>query len=139
MAITLEGIALPDLVIPDEFAQTKVRSVFNETLGGSAVVWESPRVVKYIDLVGGSDFGFITRNVLITLRTMADVPGAMYELVYENVSYTVRFRNEDGGGIEASPVIARPNQVSADYYNNVRLKFVTWESPTIVMTTTTTT
>lgn len=124
MAITLDGVSLPDLIIEDEFSQSKVRSVFNETLGGRAVVWETSRSIKYLDLMGGEDFGWITRSTLSSLRAKADVPGATYTLVYESDTYTVRFRNEEGDAIEATPVVARPNQATGDYYKNVTIKLM---------------
>lgn len=126
MAITLDGISLPDLVIESEFAETKVRSVVEESLGGKPIVWETSRTLRILDLVGGSDFGWIERSVLALMRAKADIAGATYILVYESDTYTVRFRNEDSPTIEADPIIPRPNHADEDYYNNVRLKLMTW-------------
>ncbi len=126
MAITLDGLTLPDLTKRNEFANAKVRSVVNETLGGKPVIWESGRSIDAFDLVGGSDWGWISRTTLISLRTRADVVGATYTLVYESDTITVRFRNEEGDAIEAVPLIARPNHDNTDWYNNVILKLMTW-------------
>ena len=124
MAITLDGITLPDLVIGNEFAETKVRSVVAESLGGKPIIWETSRSMRLLDLIGGDDFGWIERSVLVSLRARADVVGATYDLVYESDTYTVRFRNEDTPAIEAEPIIPRPNHAAGDYYNNVRLKLM---------------
>lgn len=126
MAITLDGLTLPNLVKEDEFGKSKVRSVVNETLGGKPVIWESARTIKSFNLVGGKGFGWISRTTLISLRAKADVVGAAYTLVYESETITVRFRNEEGNAIEAIPLVARPNHDGTDWYNNVVLKLMTW-------------
>lgn len=126
MAITLDGLTLPNLVKEDEFGKSKVRSIVNETLGGTPIIWESARTIKPFDLIGGNDWGWISRTTLISLRTKADVVGATYTLVYEAETITVRFRNEEGNAIEATPLVARPNHDDTDWYNNVVLKLMTW-------------
>lgn len=126
MSITLDSLALPDLAKANEFANAKVRSVVNETLGGKPIIWESARTLKAFNLVGGNDWGWISRATLISLRAKADVVGATYILIYESETTTVRFRNEEGDAIGATPLIARPNHDSTDWYNNVILKLMTW-------------
>lgn len=124
MAITLDGIDLPDLVIENEFQETKVKAVVAESLGGKAIIWETSRSMRSIDLIGGVDFGAIERSVLVSLRALADVVGASYTLVYESSTYTVRFRNEEAGAIDASPINPRPNHADTDWYNNVKIKLM---------------
>ena len=126
MAITLDSITLPDLLLDQEFSKSKVRGIAQETLGGKPVIWESARTMKSFDLIGGYSFGWIARSVLAELRVIADVVGATYALVYESDTLTVRFRSEDGDAISASPIVGRPNHVDGDWYNNVTIKLMTW-------------
>ena len=57
-------------------------------------------------------------------ESVSSVPKATYTLTFEGVSYTVRFRNEDYPPVEAEPIIERPNYVTTDLYNNVRIKLM---------------
>ena len=123
MSITLAGIALPDLVLDNEYGWSPVTASVRQTLGGSLVVWEQPRPGRPLDLTGGSDSGWITRATLESLRALAAVPGASYELSYEGTAYTVRFRHEDTA-LEAVPAVPRPNQQPEDLYHSVRIRLM---------------
>lgn len=126
MAIALGGVSLPDLVMDQEYAWTGVESAVDLTIGGAPIVWEREISGQPLDLVGGDDTGWITRTTLESLKSIASVPRATYTLSYEGTDYTIRFRHEDGA-IEATPVISRPNQASADYYRNVRIRLMVAE------------
>jgi hypothetical protein len=124
MAITLNGTTLPDLVIEDEFSTPAVIGRTTPTAGGGANIQEMAIISgQPLDLVGGDDFGWIDRSVLVTLYALL-VPNATYALVYESTTYTVRFRTEEEDPIQATPIVPRPNHDTTDKYNNVRLKLM---------------
>jgi len=124
MSITLGGISLPDLTKDGEFSQQQVRAVVEFSLGGTPNIWEDLKYGKSIDLIGTSDTGWIDRQTLLDLQALVGVPLVSYSLDYEGELKTVRFRHEDQPVIEADPIIPRPNHVTTDYYNNVRIKLM---------------
>ncbi len=101
MAITIDTITLPDLVIDNEFGHSDIRSTVLFALGGSPLIFEQSMGGKEIDLVGTVDSGWISRSDLSSLHALATVPRATYTLSYEGSESTVRFRNEDQPVIEA--------------------------------------
>lgn len=122
--ISLEGITLPDLVWSG-INTAPVKAVTESALDGTPIIWEqSANGGLLIDLVGGDDNGWITKATLLNLWTLASTARAVYTLVYEGDTYTVRFRNEDHPAIEVDPVIGRPNPDGADNYNNVWIKLM---------------
>jgi len=127
MAVTLESVVLPDLIIENEFAWTGVSAEVARTLAQNLIIWEEEKTGKPLDLVGDYLHGWITRETLNEILELSKVTGASYELQYETDLYVVRFRHEDPPVIEASPLIPRPNQGGTDYYSNVRLKFMVLE------------
>jgi len=138
MAITLGAVALPDLIIDNEFGLSGIQAVVKFSLGGTPLIFEQERGGKPLDLVGTADSGWITKATLLSLRAMASVPRATYLLSYENTNYTVRFRNESQPVIEAEPVLPRPNQEVDDWYANVRIKLMDVGGSAATATTTTT-
>lgn len=134
--ITLGGITLPDLVWEEELAWTGVEERVEYTLGGQVLVWEQAVGGRPITLTGGSDWGWITRGTLKSLRALAAAANAEYTLNYEGSLYTVRFIKS--GALEASPLVPRPNAADTDYYNNVRINLM-MISDVVAATTTSTT
>lgn len=122
--ISIEGIELPNLIIEDEFAWVGLEAEVTRTLGGNVLIWEREINGKPINLVGGSDFGWITRLQLKSLFAIASVPRSVYSLDYNGILYQVRFRSEDKTPIEATPLVPRTNYEDTDYYNNVKLKLM---------------
>lgn len=121
----LNGIELPGLVIADDMTPFGVLATTAPTLAGGMVIWEQRQTAgKQINLVGGADFGWLTRGTLKTLRDMAALPGASYALQTAHGNYTVRFRNEEPPAIAASPIVERPNPADTDWYNNVQIKLM---------------
>jgi len=123
---TLHTTALPGLVLENDVAPGAVQATVSATLSGRKVIWEQPsNGGGSLDLVGGSDFGWLTRSALAALAALANVVGATYTLTAPDATTrTVRFRNEDGPAIESTPLVARPNQAATDYYNNVKIKLM---------------
>lgn len=126
MAITLGGVTLPDLVIGDEYAWTGIEAAVDMTVGGAPIVWEREVSGQPLDLVGGDDWGWITRTTLESLKALAAVARSTYTLSFEGTDYTVRFRHEEGA-LEATPIIPRPNHDGTDYYRGVRIRLMITE------------
>lgn len=124
MAVILEGITLPDLVIDNEFSNLKIRAEEEKSLSGRSIIWEQSTSFKPIDLIGGDDFGWISRTDLLQVQAFAEVAGATYTLNYEGTIYTVRFRNEDAPAIETDLVVPRSNPEGGDWYHNLRIKLM---------------
>ena len=124
MAILLDAVELPDLLIDNEFGWNGVQAVVEMSLGGRPIVWEGSATGKELDLVGGSDWGWISRSVLESLQALASVPLATYLLSYEGTEYTVRFRHEDNPTIEAEPIVPRPNAAGIDWFRNVTIRLM---------------
>lgn len=122
--VTLEGIDLGNLVIDGEFEFSPVQAQVAPTIGGGLVVWEKTRSGRTIDLVGGSDFGWLPRSVLLQVQALAAVPNATYTLIFNGSTSRVRFRHEEGSPVSAPPLVPRPNHEDSDYYNNVSIKLM---------------
>lgn len=121
----LNGLELPGLVIDADMQPFGVLATTAPTLAGGMVIWEqSQSAGRQINLVGGSDFGWLARSAMITLKTIASIPGATYTLETSEGNYTVRFRNEDQPAVTGSPIVERPNPESTDWYNNVQIKLM---------------
>lgn len=121
----LDYIRLPDLVIDNEFGKENVHAETERSLDGRPIIWDQEIPTgKPFDLVGGDNFGWITRDNLINLQALAATPNAVYYLWYNQRKFLVRFRNEDTPVISASPLVPRWNHEVTDYYNNVRIKLM---------------
>ena len=125
MTITLGGVTLPDVIIADEFGTPNIAATATPTAGGGVNIQEyTISKGQYMTLVGGANFAWITRTTLIALKALADNPLVSYTLTYESTTYTVRFAHETPPVIEATPIVARPNQASTDKYNNLVIKLM---------------
>jgi hypothetical protein len=122
--ILLDALILPDLVRGDDIAWTGVAAEVDTALDGTPVVWEGSRAGRPIDLAGGADTGWISREALLILRSLASVPGATYVLDYEGEAFRVRFRHEDAPVIQATALVPRPNAAPGDWYTNVLIKLM---------------
>lgn len=122
--IQLDSLILPDLVWTDRYSHSGVESQVEKTLSGRPIIWEQSTQGQPITLEGGSDTAWILKSDLDILYAMTKIPNAYYELSFEGVLYTVRFRNEEPPCIEASPLVGRPNQAAGDYFNNLGIKLM---------------
>lgn len=125
MNMFLNTIELPGLVIANDMTGTAIRATASKTLSGRSVVWEEQTTGgRTLDLVGGSDYGWLIRDDLQALNALANTTGATVTLTLADSStITVRFRHEDTA-IEATPLVARPNPEATDYYNNVIIRLM---------------
>jgi hypothetical protein len=126
MAITLDGIQLPDMLLdPDPDLVPRIRSSTEFSLGLRPLVWEgSMNGGRAFDLVALPDQGWgptgtsegLTRANLEAIWAKSDTPGWSGILTYETRTFRVRFRHEESPAIEVEPIVPRPNQASGDYY-----------------------
>lgn len=123
--IYLHGIELPGLVIDKDISAGALRTTVTETVDGGKVIWEEPiSGGSSFDLMGGADFGWLSRGALLSLVALANVAASSYTLTLSDASTkTVRFRTEDGA-IEATPLVSRPNPAATDFYNNVIIRLM---------------
>lgn len=125
MAISLDGLSLPDLIWEDEFEWDPIETSMELTLGGRPVVWEDDILAgRPITLSAHPDQGWLTRSQVLSLKEKAEVKGATYILDYEGQLFTVRFRRELGTAVEVEPVVPRPNHQNGDYYTG-RVRLIT--------------
>jgi hypothetical protein len=125
MAIYIDTVELPDLVFVDAFGEPPVAAVVEQSIINTPIVFEAESSAgRRRDLMGGMDWGWITKSVLDDLFALASVAGATYVLSYEGVSYTVRFRLEELPVLSAESIVPRPNAADADYYRNVLIKLM---------------
>ena len=121
--ITLESIDITGLIVADDFT-TNVFGVTQRANDGSLIVYEQENKYKDIILIGGSDWGWLTRSIMNQLHALANGISVSYELDYEGVLSTVRFKSEDIPVISGTPLIKRSNKEDADYYNDIVLKLM---------------
>lgn len=116
-------IDLTGLVIDDDFS-LGIDSETDTADDGSLILYG--REIKYreIDLIGGSDWGWLTLAHLRALQDLGKVLDSTYELFYEGTVLSVRFRTEDIPTISGEKIIIRSNQETTDYYNNIILKLM---------------
>lgn len=126
MSISIDAVELPDLVpVPDfEFGDSGVDSRFYQSRAGTPIIFEQSRGYKEVDLVGGSNTGWVTRDTLKNLQSIANIPNTEYTLTYEGVLYNIRFRNWEQPVIEADPLVPRPNPSDSDLYHNLVIKLI---------------
>ena len=135
MAIRIGSVTLTEVVIENEYGWAGIDVRASTALDGTPIIWEQSASGQPMDLVGERDTAWLTRSTLSALQALAAVPNATYTLVYQERSFSVRFRHEDAPVISAESIIPRPNQADADWYNRVRIKLMI---VTTISTTTTT-
>lgn len=119
--VVLEGINLPDLEFQDRFTYSGIESRVSFSLGGNPIVWEQVKPAgRPIILRGGDNWGALKRSVLEQLQALASVVGATYTLEYYGTPYDVRFMNEQGNPVEASPV----GHHESGWFNNIVIKLM---------------
>jgi len=123
--ITLDGIDITGLIMPDEFGFPNVVSVVDQSVINSPIVYSTEKYSgRNIDLVGGDSWGVLQKSVLDSLFALTGVINAVYTLVYESQTFSVRWRTEDQPAIEARKVQNRSNTQATDYFNNIVLKLM---------------
>lgn len=99
---TLNGIDLGDLVLSTSL-DPKIDVVVDKASDGSLLSYERDRLYENYSLRGGEDWGLLDFSDMMTIKQMASIKKATYSLIYNSVSYIVRFRNEDIPVISGEP------------------------------------
>ena len=126
--ITLAGITLnPDLQLdPPLYAIDRVSAVTEWSRGGSQIVYERLDKSVPVNLVGGTDWGGMTRATMALLYALVPVVDTTYTLAYHGTSMTVRFRHEERPVITCRPIgiWRRDQEVTTNQFVDVVLKLM---------------
>jgi hypothetical protein len=125
MAIQLDTIVLPDtLNLQEAYGNPLIVSAVDLTIGGTPIIHEQQILGRPLTLVGEENRGWIDFSILQSLVAIASVVNAQYTLLFEGQSFNVRFRHEDSPVIVAEPIVARPNHIATDQFNNVTINLM---------------
>lgn len=117
---TLNGIDIGDLVLSPSL-DPKIDVTVDKASDGSIISYEKDRLYENFSLTGGEDWGLVPYSVMMNIKSMASVKKATYLLIYNNISYIVRFRIEDVPVISGDPVNEHLKESS---FNNVEFKLM---------------
>ena len=127
MAITLAGVTLDsDLILdPPLYSLQKIEAESSYTRGGRLIRWTRTRKDVAFDLIGGDDFGWLTKAMLSSLFTASETITTK-TLAFHSTNYTVWFRYEDAPIIEYDPVkiLRGSDEATTDLVKNVKIKLV---------------
>lgn len=125
--ITLAGIELPDdLDWGDEFAWEPVGQVITPTLSGAIIVEESVQSEGRPITLRSDGEAWVSRSTVLALQSLAAAPSTRMQLFLNGRIFTVIWRRENGGGLEAKQLyrIADPD-AQTPYEITLRLLEVT--------------
>jgi len=123
MSIILEGVDITGLVL-EEVSFNLIESISEKSISNSIVFFEMERKFKKFNLVGGENFGWLSKSVFETLNDMANTLGSFYTLDFEGDIKLVRFRTDEELPVFGDQIIKRTNENPEDFYNNVVLKLI---------------
>lgn len=117
-------LTLPDdLLWPDEYEWQAVEQRTQYTITGALLVEASPKQAgRPITLQGGTDYAWIDRATLETLRTWAGYAAETLVLSYRGASFDVAF-DHSRGALAATAVIDYSDPDGTDYYA-LTLRFI---------------
>lgn len=121
MAITLDGITLPDdLVWSDEHNWSPVRQSIDKSLNGALIVQESAQLKgKFITLVGDQTV-WVTKATLELLEVKANTPNLTMSLDYWGTVVNVIFlRSGDKSPIQSKQIVELANPDNDHIYSIV--------------------
>jgi len=126
MSITLDILILPDLFFENRFDWTGVEAETERAKAGNVIAFERSISGRAIDLNGDPEGAWMTYAEIQALRSLAAVPGAVYDLDLHGEAKKVRFRHEESPVITADPVLDKRTTDPADtqYFNNVKIKMM---------------
>ncbi|MCP3286988.1 MULTISPECIES: hypothetical protein [Aeromonas] len=125
--ITLAGIELPDdLDWEDEFAWEPVGQVITPTLSGAIIVEESVQSEGRPITLRSDGEAWVRRSTVLALQSLAAAPSTRMPLFLNGRIFTVIWRRENSGGLEAKQLyrIADPD-AQTPYEITLRLLEVT--------------
>lgn len=117
---TLNGIDIGDLVLSASL-DPRVDAVVDKASDGSLLSYEKDRLYENYSLRGGEDWGLLSFSDMMTIKQMASVKKAIYSLIYNSVSYIVRFRTEEIPVISGEPFNEHLQESS---FKNVEIKIM---------------
>lgn len=106
MAITLNGLALPDgLRWSDEFTWSPLQTTRDYSLTGALILQSAERLAgRPITLIGGERWAWMTRANLLALQTLLDTDAASLTLILHDArSFAVTPVYEGDGPLDATP------------------------------------
>lgn len=118
MAILLGNTTLnPNMVWVDRYAYSPVVQEVQTTLDGYPVVYTRSRTAGMpITLVALEDQGWLTKAMADAVQTSALLPGAVFELVIGDETFSVVFRHHDAPAVIFRPLITRAVPLPEDYF-----------------------
>jgi hypothetical protein len=120
---TIDSIILHNGLYRDNLhGKSGLDGVMNRARDGTAHIWEQSSKNSDFDLVGSSNTGIIYVSQIKALNALASVPGAIYSLIYNSETISVRFRTWEQPVIEHNPLGPREVMNDNDILTNVRIK-----------------
>lgn len=126
--ITLGGVTLnPDLQLdPQLYGIDRVSAVSEWSRGGKQLVYERLDKSVPVALVGGTDWGGMTRTTMAALYALVPVVDTTYTLSYHGTTMTVRFRHEERPVISCRPIGTwrRDQEAATNLFVDVQIKLM---------------
>ena len=131
ITLTKDGIALElpqDLIWSDELTWSAVAQSKERGIWGTLIVDAMARNGgRPITLTGDGNSAWITRNVLLTLKTWAAIPGQRFTLALLGQTVTVIFDHgteEETRAMAMAAVVEYSDPEETDYYCSLTLRFI---------------
>ncbi len=124
--VTLGGVDLPDDINwIDEFNFQPVSQSVTRTIAGNLVQFNQALVLgRPITLEAIEDEGWLTKDQVDSIQSLASTPGGTFTLAIGAQSFTVTFRHDEGA-FEPSPFLSRIDPASGDFFRAIiRLRTV---------------
>lgn len=124
--IIFDGVILSgSLQWIDKSGYERVAQERKVTLGGKSVFYTKALIGgRPITLVATEETGWLTKAMVDSLTSRAEVPGLVYTLSLHGESFQVVFRHEDTPALEFNPLQPRATQLADDSYIGT-LKLIT--------------
>lgn len=120
MTVSIGGVALEpesDVIWQDRYASQDVAQVNRRTLGLRLVVFAGALVAgKAITLQATDNYGWLRKATVDALIALANVPGAIYTLVFGAETFSVIFDHSGGPAVDMKPLVARVAHATTDYF-----------------------
>ena len=131
ITLTKDGTTLElpeDLIWSDELTWSAVAQSKERGIWGTLIVDAMARNGgRPITLTGEGNSAWITRNVLLTLKTWAAIPGQRFTLQLLGQTFTVIFdhgTDEETRAMAMSAVVEYRDPEETDYYCSLTLRFI---------------
>ncbi|MBF0193482.1 MAG: hypothetical protein HQL71_02950 [Magnetococcales bacterium] len=107
----LGNLILPDsLQWIDRHITSPVNQTFTQTLAGTPVVFSSKVTGHSITLAATGDTTWLDLAAADQLKEMADQQGAVFTLIWEELSFNVIFRHHEPPALSLTPLWPNHNQ-----------------------------